>query len=184
MTDSADVHTFLTLPLVPFELSESNFFLVLRQRNMIGVLNNKLIEQTIVQTTLLLDELINAIRWLCHNKECITTVMRSIRFRETMNSPEVTLINVQHYIDKLIIPSNLPLPPTVLPTLVSVHFSSVELSQQLSFTECTLSSLVNFYLNRQVSDICFSMLIHQHVYLVSFLNISINLLILNGTTSG
>ena len=99
LTESKDIQTFLTLPLVPFELSKTKFFLNIRQRRLINIVNNEIIERTIEKTIFLFDELINLIRWLCNNKESIKHIFQMIRYRERVDSPIITLMNIQHYIN-------------------------------------------------------------------------------------
>ena len=148
LTQSEDIQTFLTLPLVPFELSKSYFFQTIRKRQLIRFVNNQIIEQRIPKTILLVDELINLIRWLCKNKESIKYILKSIHYRETIDSPTIKLTNIQYYISKLNIPSVLPLPSTVLPSNVIRHFSSNELNQQLLLSEYNLKDLIKYYLDR------------------------------------
>jgi hypothetical protein len=52
IANSKYIHSFLSLPLVPYELSKNGLFQALKDRDLIIEVNNELIESTITTTVL------------------------------------------------------------------------------------------------------------------------------------
>ncbi|CAF1527188.1 unnamed protein product [Adineta steineri] len=146
LAHSPDIYTFLTLPLIPYNLVETKFFKHLEQLKLIAVVNHTIIEKTIPDTVLLLEEFINLVRWLCKNKTSLQRIFSSITYRENITSSKISLKNIQYYINKNIISSILPLPSNILPVNVSIRFSSNELEGNLSLSKYNSRQLVDFYL--------------------------------------
>ncbi|CAF4118498.1 unnamed protein product, partial [Adineta steineri] len=146
LAHSPDIYTFLTLPLVPYNLVRTKFFKHLERLKLIAVVNHTIIEKTISDTVLLLEEFINLVRWLCKNKTSLQHIFSSITYRENITSSKISLKNIQYYINKNMISSILPLPSNILPINVSIRFSSNELEENLSLSKYNSRQLVDFYL--------------------------------------
>jgi hypothetical protein len=104
---------------------------------------------THVQKSILLStEFIALLHWLCNSdikdKAYIKQILDFIRFRETINSPIITLQKLEFYdtfnLSYCFLPSN------VLPSIICNHFSLEELRKQLSLSEVSFQYLIDFSL--------------------------------------
>ncbi|CAF1417698.1 unnamed protein product [Adineta steineri] len=149
IANSKYIHSFLSLPLVPYELSQNGLFQSLKDRDLIIEVTNELIESTIITTILLSNQFVEFLHWLSsqhHNdKQYIKRLLSIVRFRETIQSPIITLEKLKNY-DNFNISTILPLPSHVLPASVATYLSRDELQKQLSLTPLTLKDFLHFYL--------------------------------------
>lgn len=149
IANSQYVHSFLSLPLVPYELSKNGLFQALKDRDLIVEVNNELIESTIITTILLSNQFVEFLHWLSsqnnEDKQYLKRLLSIVRFRETTNSPIITLEKLKNY-DNFNISPLLPLPSHVLPASVAAYLSREELQKQLSLTPLTLKEFVHYYL--------------------------------------
>ncbi|CAF4521523.1 unnamed protein product, partial [Rotaria magnacalcarata] len=58
------IHAFLSLPLVPYELSKNGLFQALKDRDLIVEVDNELIESTVITTILLSNQFVEFLHWL------------------------------------------------------------------------------------------------------------------------
>lgn len=149
IANSKYIHSFLSVPLVPYELSNNGLFQSLKDRELIIEVNNELIESTITTTILLSNQFVEFLHWLSHqnndDKQYVKRLLSIVRFRETPQSPIITLEKLKNY-DNFNISSILPLPSHVLPASVAAYLSREELQKQLSLTPLTLKEFLHFYL--------------------------------------
>ncbi|CAF5120389.1 unnamed protein product, partial [Rotaria sp. Silwood1] len=150
IANSKHIHSFLTLPLVPYELSKNGLFQALKDRDLINEINNDLIESTIITTILLSNQFVEFLHWLSNqnnnnDKQYIKRLLSIVRFRETNNSSIITLEKLKNY-DNFNISTLLPLPSHVLPASVASYLSREELQKQLSLTPLTLKDFLHYYL--------------------------------------
>lgn len=149
LANSKHIHSFLPLPLVPYELSKNGLFQALKDRELIIEVDQELIESTITTTVLLSNQFVEFLHWLCSqkidDKQYVKRLLSLVRFHETLHSPIITLEKLKNY-DNFHIPSILPIPPYVLPTSVAAHLSREELQKQLSLTPFLLKDFLHFYL--------------------------------------
>ncbi|CAF4189080.1 unnamed protein product [Adineta steineri] len=91
LTDSKYIHEFLSLPLVPLELATNHFFTILKEYQLINIVNKSIIETQLVSTILLFNELIALLQWLCtfsiNDSSYVKRILSIVRFQETINSP-------------------------------------------------------------------------------------------------
>ncbi|CAF4160668.1 unnamed protein product, partial [Rotaria sordida] len=143
------IHSFLSLPLVPYELSKNGLFQALKDRDLIIEVNNELIELTITTTILLSNQFVEFLHWLSSqnydDKQYIKRLLSIVRFRETNNSSIITLEKLKNY-DNFNISTIIPLPSHVLPASVATYLSREELQKQLSLTPFTLKDFLHYYL--------------------------------------
>ncbi|CAF1632161.1 unnamed protein product, partial [Rotaria sordida] len=148
-TNSKYIHSFLSLPLVPYELSQNSLFQILKDRNLIIEVDNKLIESIITTTILLSNQFIEFLHWLFNqnniDKQYIKHLLSIVRFRETNNSSIIRLEQLKNY-DNFNISTIIPLPSHILPASVATYLSREELQKQLSLTPFTLKDFLHYYL--------------------------------------
>ncbi|CAF1432853.1 unnamed protein product [Rotaria sordida] len=149
IANSKHIHSFLSLPLVPYELSKNGLFQALKDRDLIIEVNNELIELTITTTILLSNQFVEFLHWLSSqnydDKQYIKRLLSIVRFRETNNSSIITLEKLKNY-DNFNISTIIPLPSHVLPASVATYLSREELQKQLSLTPFTLKDFLHYYL--------------------------------------
>ncbi|CAF1429414.1 unnamed protein product [Rotaria sordida] len=147
--NSKYIHSFLSLPLVPYELSQNSLFQILKDRNLIIEIDNKLIESIITTTILLSNQFIEFLHWLFSqnniDKQYIKYVLSIVRFRETNNSSIIRLEQIKNY-DNFNISSILSIPSYVLSTSITTYLSREELEKQLLLTPLTLKDFLHYYL--------------------------------------
>jgi hypothetical protein len=147
--DSEYLHLFISLPLIPYELSKNSLFQSLKERDLIIEITDELIESTLITSVLLADQFIAFLHWLSsqhrHDKAFIKRLLSMVRFRETNQSAIITLEKLKSY-DNFNIPSTIMLPGHVLPARIAVHLSQEELQKQLSLSAWTLKEFLSFYL--------------------------------------
>jgi hypothetical protein len=146
---SKHIHSFLSLPLIPLELSNNGLFTELKRRGLIQEVDYDIIKRTISTSVLLSTEFIELLRWFCSidvidNKEFIESIFLTIRFRDYNHSQTITLEKIKYY-DEFDISPILPLSSNVLPTRIAVYISNDNLTKQLSLTALALDDLLNFY---------------------------------------
>ena len=149
LANSKHIHSFLPLPLVPYELSKNGLFQALRDRDLIIEVDNELIESTITTTILLSNQFVEFLHWLSSqkndDKQYVKHLLSLVRFHETPQSPIITLEKLKNY-DNFHISPILPLPSHVLPASVAAYLSREELQKQLSLTPLLLKDFLHFYL--------------------------------------
>ncbi|CAF3997273.1 unnamed protein product [Rotaria sp. Silwood2] len=149
IANSKHIHSFLSLPLVPYELSKNGLFQALKDRDLIIEVDNELIESTITTTILLSNQFVEFLHWLSSqnndDKQYIKRLLSIVRFRETNNSSIITLEKLKNY-DNFNISIILPLPSHVLPASVAAYLSREELQKQLSLIPLTLKDFLHYYL--------------------------------------
>ncbi|CAF1418983.1 unnamed protein product, partial [Adineta ricciae] len=170
---SQHIHSFLSLPLVPYELSQNGLFQSLKDRDLIIEVNSELIESTIITTILLSNQFVEFLHWLSsqryEDKQYVKRLLSIVRFRETIQTSIITLEKLRNY-DNFNTSSSLPLPSHVLPASVAAHLSREELQKQLSLTPFTLKDFLHFYLlksqqhlfTRQNTAACLLSIISKH----------------------
>ncbi|CAF2972551.1 unnamed protein product [Rotaria sp. Silwood2] len=150
LADSKHIHSFLSFPLVPLEITKIGFFTVLKRFKLINNADEYIIEDQLASSILLPIELIALLNWLCSNEVCsndyIRRVLSIVCFREDMKSPIISLGKVKYY-NASNIPSVLPLPPNILPMTIASHFSREQLQNNFFLSPCSFTKLINFYLN-------------------------------------
>lgn len=157
ITSSKYLHSFLSLPLIPFEFNSNGFFQSLKERDLINEINDQIIESTIVTSVLLDKQFVALLHWLStthrHDKAYVKRVLSLVRFRETNTSDTITLEKLKYY-DEFKVPANILLPTNVLPSSITVHLSREELEKQLNLSSWTMKDFVHFYLLKN----------HQHLF--------------------
>lgn len=147
---SSHIHTFLKLPLVPWELSKLGLFFILKQLGLINEVDKTVILDSISHSTLLSNELVDLLTWLknkeSNDKNFVRQLLSKIRFRENINSPVISFPEIKRY-DPFKISPLLTLPPNVLPNSIAKHFSTEVLESNLFLTPCTVKDLIEFYLS-------------------------------------
>ena len=172
LSTSKHLETFVSLPLVPFDCAQTDFFKMLRRREMVRELDYQTILTNIRESVLSVHELIGLLRWLCvdsgADKSYVKQVLSEIYYRETDPYSIIQLEKIEFYSTRNI--ATLPLPSNVLPGSVVNHLSREDLHQYLSLTSITMKSLIEFYIaskqhhlfeKESTSKILFS-LIGQH----------------------
>ncbi len=149
LTYSKQIHSFLSLPLIPCEFSKNGLFNELKQRALIQETSLDLIQRTISQCNLEAVELIELLHWLCtsdinNNKQFIKRIFSSITFRDNESSKLVNLKNIEFY-TTFNVSSFLPLPANVLPVTITSHISNDDLSKKLLLKIFTFDALLDFY---------------------------------------
>ena len=148
IAQSKYVYSFLSLPLIPYELSKSGLFQTLKDRDLIIEVDQALIESTITTTILLANEFVAFLHWLSSqhldDKQYIKRLLSIVRFRETAQSSIITLEKLKNF-DNFNISPALPLPSHVLPASVAASLSHDELQKQLSLSPWTLKEFLHFY---------------------------------------
>ena len=149
IANSKHIHSFLSLPLVPYEFSTNGLIQALCDRDLIIEVDHALIESTITTTILLSNQFVEFLHWLSseknEDKQSIKRLLSLVRFRETSQSPIITLEKLKNY-DNFHISSLLPLPAHVLPASVAAYLSREELQKQLSLAPLLLKDFLHFYL--------------------------------------
>ncbi|CAF1395759.1 unnamed protein product [Rotaria sp. Silwood1] len=143
------IHSFLSLPLVPLELSNNGLFNELKQRKLLQEVNYDVIKHTLQTCILLSNEFTGLLHWLCstevnNDKDFIESIFLTIRFRDNDNSPVITLEKIKHY-DEINPSPLLPLPSNVIPSRIAIHISDENFNKHLSLTPLTFDDLLNFY---------------------------------------
>ncbi|UJR22115.1 hypothetical protein I4U23_025179 [Adineta vaga] len=173
LANSQYIHSFLSLPLVPYELSQNGLFQSLKDRDLIIEVDNDLIESTITTTILLSNQFVDFLHWLSsqhqEDKQYIKRLLSIVRFRETIQSPIITLEKLKNY-DNFNISTILPLPSHVLPASVAAYLSREELQKQLSLTPFALKDFLHFYFlksqqylfTKENSSTCLLSIISKH----------------------
>ncbi|CAF1131373.1 unnamed protein product [Adineta steineri] len=150
LADSKYIHEFLSLPLVPFELARNHFFTILKEYQLINIVNKSIIETQLISSILLFNELIALLQWLCihgiNDRSYAKRILLIVRFQETINSPISFFKQINCY-DASNISSILPLPLNVLPVSIAGHFSEEQLRHHLFLIPCTFKDLMEFYLH-------------------------------------
>lgn len=172
---SKHIHSFLSLPLIPYELLQNGLFIELKQRGYIEEISHDFIEIAVSTYDLLAVEFIELLHWLCsteicNNKKYIQRILSNIRFHDDENSSTVTLEKIKYYDDNINVPLMLPLPANVLPSRIAIHISNDDLNKKLSLQTLPFDNLLDFYLNEKqkylLSDpdkiICLFNLISKH----------------------
>ncbi|CAF3572956.1 unnamed protein product [Rotaria sp. Silwood1] len=84
IANSKHIHSFLSLSLVPYELSKNGLFQTLKDRNLIIEVNNLLIELTILTTILLSNQFVEFLHWLSSqnndDKQYMKRLLSIVRF--------------------------------------------------------------------------------------------------------
>lgn len=149
IADSHYIHSFLSLPLIPFELSPNGLFQALKDRDLLVEVTTELIESTLVTSILLAEQFVAFLHWLSstshEDKQYVKRVLSIVRFRETSPSPVITLEKLKFY-DNFHIPSIVPLATNVLPASIATYLSREELQKQLNLSALTLKEFLHFYL--------------------------------------
>ena len=149
VADSQYIHSFLSLPLIPSDLSENGLFRALKERDLIAEVTAELLESTLVTSVLLAEQFVAFLHWLSstphEDKQYVKRLLAIVRFRETSDSPLITLEKLKFY-DNFPIPSIVPLPSNVLPASIAMYLSREELQKQLNFSPLTLKEFLHFYL--------------------------------------
>lgn len=149
IANSKHIHSFLSLPLVPYELSQNGLIQALKDRDLIIEVDHELIESTITTMILLSNQFVEFLHWLSNqkseDKQFIKRLLSLVRFRETHQSTIITLEKLKNY-DNFHVSSLLPLPSHVLPASVAAYLSREELQKQLSLTPWLLKDFLHFYL--------------------------------------
>ncbi|CAF4020170.1 unnamed protein product [Rotaria sordida] len=150
LADSKHIQSFLSCPLVPFELSKNRFFIILKERGLINHVDKSIIENKLASSILLFIELIELLHWICsddiNDKRCTKRILSKVRFRETVNSP-ILFLGQPDYYGASHISEVLPLPVNVLPTNIARHFSQAQLENKLFLLPCTFKDLIDSYLH-------------------------------------
>ncbi|CAF0734789.1 unnamed protein product [Didymodactylos carnosus] len=154
LSNSPFFHSFLPLPIVPYELSLNaiGFFNALKARDLILEIDQNLIETTLKTTILTTKQVVDLLHWLCskshgYDKIYVKNLLGLIVFKDNNQSSQITLINIKHY-DSYNLSSLLPLPANTLPSTIASHLSTEELTKQLNLTPLSFKELLNFYLNK------------------------------------
>ncbi|UJR19550.1 hypothetical protein I4U23_022680 [Adineta vaga] len=149
LSTSKYIEKFLSIPLVPFDIGQNDFFQILKQHNEIQEIDFNLILEKIPESIFLVDELIELLRWLCStsisDKSFIKEILSEIYYRETYQSSIVQLEHIRHY-DALNLSPRLPLPSNVLPCNIVNHISQEDLQKKLSLSNISTRNLISFYL--------------------------------------
>ena len=151
LANSKYIHSFLSLPLVPYSLNQNGFFQALKDRSLILQVDNNLIESTITTTILLSTQFVGFLHWLSSknhtDKQYIKRLLSIVRFRETIHSSIIELEKLKNY-DNFNISTLLPLPSYVLPASVASYLSREQLQKHLSLIPLTLKDFLRFYLHK------------------------------------
>jgi hypothetical protein len=149
LSTSKHIQSFLPVPLVPFDISRSDFFRSLKNRRWIDEIDPETVVVKLHESILLSSEFVELIRWLCSknntDRSYIKRALSKIHFRETFQSTIVKLEKLEFY-DAFNIP-HLPLPLNVLPACIVSHISREDLHKRLSLSAVPVKNLVQFYLS-------------------------------------
>lgn len=149
LSTSKYFETFLSLPIVPFHIGQTNFFNMLKRREQIRELNHEIVSSKIHESILRLEEIIALCRWLCSNenidKRLIKEILSELYYRETQQSSIIQLEKVEFYDD--LHGWSLPFPPNVLPSMIASHLSRDDLEKRLSLSRIPRRMLLDFYLH-------------------------------------
>ena len=145
------IHKFLSLPLVPFKLSNNRLFTVLREHGLLQEVSHDIIQRTVACCDLSAGELIEILRWLCtdeikNDKHFIEGILSFVLFHDNQSSSNI-MERVKFY-SAIEVPILLPLATNVLPARIAMHISSDDLNEKLSLTALTLDNLVDFFLHK------------------------------------
>ncbi|CAF1287197.1 unnamed protein product [Adineta steineri] len=151
LSSSEHMDSFLRVPLIPFELSQTHFFTILRERGLINNADYQFIEQKLSESSsiLILNEFIQLVHYLSTSKitnEWSQRILSVVRFRETIRSDIIIMKNFKFY-DPFNVPSVLKLPQSILPASIAIHFSGEELQSRLYLTPWSLTELTDYYLH-------------------------------------
>ena len=147
---SHQIQSFISLPLIPLELSTNGLFIELKRLGFIREVTNDIIAETVRSSVLRSAELIELLRWICSNDgiddrgSFINSIFASIRFRDQEDSPTITLKKVQFF-EQTNVLSILPSPKNVLPAKITTHLSPENLRKDLSLRAVSINGLLNFY---------------------------------------
>ncbi|CAF1527156.1 unnamed protein product, partial [Adineta steineri] len=151
LSSSEHMDSFLRVPLIPFELSQTHFFTILQERGLINNADYQFIEQKLSESSsiLILNEFIQLVHYLSTSKitnEWSQRILSVVRFRETIRSDIIIMKNFKFY-DPFNVPSVLKLPQSILSASIAVHFSGEELQSRLYLTPWSLTELIDYYLH-------------------------------------
>ncbi|CAF4900784.1 unnamed protein product, partial [Rotaria sp. Silwood1] len=143
------IHSFLSLPLVPLEISNNGLFNELKRLQLVQEVNHDVIKRSMKTCILLSNEFIALLRWLCstevnNNSNFIESIFSTIRFRDKDKSPIIILEKIKHY-DEINPSPLLPLPSSVIPSRIATHISNEDFNKHLSLTPLAFDDLLNFY---------------------------------------
>ena len=145
---SKQIHTFLSLPLVPFQLTESGVIQSLRIRRLIDCVDKSMIEKILCTSSLSKNEFIKLVHWLFSNdianERCDKNILFMVSFHDPVRRLDIQFRTVKCY-DALNTPLMLNLPINTLPRDMAAMFSKEQLEKQLSLVPLKLIVLLNMY---------------------------------------
>ena len=149
LPNSKHIERFLSIPLVPFELSQNEFFSKLKQYRFIEQITFDIILNKIHQTILDFDQVIGLLRWLSTNDvqtnpSFIKQILSKLHFYQLNSKNKIQLENIQYY-DQLNLPAIL-IPSNVLPNDVVSYLSRDDLERKLNLQPMSYKYLIQFYL--------------------------------------
>lgn len=151
LATSASLHEFLDLPLVPFELAQTAFFIALKRMELMTDVNQEIIVDTLSKSILMATALVTLLQWLQkehpNDRDFVQRIFSVVRFSERVDSSVVIHLCRIKYFDTLNIPKVLPLPLKVLPLSIACHFAVEDLRLRFSLTKCPLNSYIEFFLS-------------------------------------
>ncbi|CAF1549296.1 unnamed protein product [Adineta ricciae] len=149
VSNSKYMENFLTMPLIPYAISQADFIQILKHHGRVQELSTEIVVEKIRESIFVFDELIELLHWLCTNdiedKSYIKQIFSEIYYRETLESSIIELKNVQFY-SAFHLPSFIPLPTNILPSNVGNHISHDDLQRKLSLSKVPMRNLIHFYL--------------------------------------
>ncbi|CAF1298463.1 unnamed protein product [Adineta steineri] len=152
VTDSKQIHGFLSLPLVPFQLKTNGLIATLLRRQLIDYVDKSMIEKKLLTSILSIPEFIELVHWLFGNdvvdKAYVKSVLSSVRFHDHNHSSVIPFKEIKYY-DVLNIPLLLPSPFNTLPRDISSILSQKQLEKQLCLSPLKLKYILDFYLDNK-----------------------------------
>jgi hypothetical protein len=148
LTNSKQIHEFLALPLVPFQLSENNLLITIAIRGLIDYADKSMIEKILITSILTIPEFIELLHWLFSDDVAdmvyAKRILLNVRFRDHIHSFVFPFGSIKYY-DSLNIPLALPQPNNALPRHISAIFSHEQLEKQLLLTPLKLKDVLSAY---------------------------------------
>ncbi|CAF1186151.1 unnamed protein product [Adineta steineri] len=148
LTNTKQIHEFLSLPLVPYQLITNGLIQTLIKRTMIDYVDKSMVERTLTTSTLSIPEFVNLVQWLFSNDVAdplyAKRILSNVRFFDHIHSLVISFGSIQYY-DSLNIPLSIPLPVNSLPRHVSSLFSVEQLEKKLLLLPLKIKDVLNIY---------------------------------------
>ncbi|CAF2700718.1 unnamed protein product [Rotaria sp. Silwood2] len=155
LANSNQIQTFLTLPLIPFQLTSNGLFITLAIRGLLDYADKSMVEKILMASVLSIPQFIALVNWLFSNDVADEVYAKRILSIVCFHNPSDSrgyLFRIIKYYDALKIPLLLSLPTNVLSRDISALLSIEQLERQLSLSPVKFKDLFDFYFhNHQLS---------------------------------